>query len=131
MSDERLESEAEVDEALLGDPLVQEVIEDSLAPYRRAAAPELLRSMRRILEEALTTDPYAVALLKRARAERDEQASEEGARVGAAEGGESGTLVRGGGTAEARGPGESATLVRGGATVDEASEGYGRRGRGA
>jgi hypothetical protein len=48
---------------LLADPIVQETIEATLATYRGVVPPDTLRSLREVLEDALTTDPYAVGLI--------------------------------------------------------------------
>ena len=67
---------------LLRDPYVQETIERALAPYIGIASPDLLRSMRATLEEAMSTHPYAVGIIKQLRARRAPAATEEVPRGG-------------------------------------------------
>jgi hypothetical protein len=77
-------SDHEDDEAeeLLRDPYVQETIEKALAPYAGVAPPDLLLAMRAMLEDAMTTHPYAVGIVKQLRARRPPVATEEGVRGG-------------------------------------------------
>jgi hypothetical protein len=61
---------------LLADPLVQETIENTLATYRGVVPEDMLRSLREVLEDALTTDPYAVALVRQHKVRRVPVASD-------------------------------------------------------
>jgi hypothetical protein len=66
-SDEDWEKETE---ELLRDPLVQGTIERALAPYVGVAPPDMLRAMRLTLEDAMTTTPYALGILRALQARR-------------------------------------------------------------
>jgi hypothetical protein len=69
--------------AILEDPRVQQAIERSLAPYVGVAPPSLLESMRKTLEEAMTTHPYALGLIRALRERRPPAVTTEGPRAGA------------------------------------------------
>jgi hypothetical protein len=62
------EDDDRAEKALLADPLVQKTIEATLATYRGRVPPDMLRSLREVLEDALSTDPYAVALIRQLKA---------------------------------------------------------------
>jgi len=50
------------------DPLIEAQIERTLKPYRGIATAAMLETMREQLEEMLTTDPLAVAMIDQLRA---------------------------------------------------------------
>ena len=49
------------------DPVVETQIQRTLAPYTRIVSPAMLATMRDRLENMLTTDPLAVAMLEQLR----------------------------------------------------------------
>ena len=49
------------------DPIVEAQIARTLAPYKCIATPAMLKTMRDQLEEMLTTDPLAVAMMEQLR----------------------------------------------------------------
>jgi hypothetical protein len=49
------------------DPIVENQIERTLAPYRGIATPAMLETMRDRLREMLTTDPLALAMMEQLR----------------------------------------------------------------
>jgi hypothetical protein len=50
------------------DPIIEADIQRALKPYAGMAPPSLLQTMRETMEEALETDPRAIALRERIRA---------------------------------------------------------------
>lgn len=70
--------------SVLRDPLIEDLIQEALAPYIHVAPPELLQAMRRQIEWALLEEPYPKSLV-RALGVRPARASTEEVPVGGSE----------------------------------------------